>query len=100
MAAKLPHIKRPCSNCPMKKNSLRGWLGRSRMAEILAADSFTCHKTDAPRLQCAGHMLLLGNKNVFVRLAKIQRLKLNLSGRELLFDTVDECIDHHDTTNT
>lgn len=102
---KLPYKRKPCSNCPFRKDSQRGWLGASRMTEIIKQDSFVCHKTvdyskeenedDPNRLQCAGHMLLLENNNMFVRLARALRQKLNLSGRELVFNNVKECINHH-----
>lgn len=65
--SKLSHIKKPCLDCPFRKDTLQGWLGKDRMTEILAADSFVCHKkTD---MQCAGHMLLNAQDNAFVRLA-------------------------------
>lgn len=90
---KLPHIKKPCATCPFKKGTLKGWLGAERMTEILAADSFVCHKkTD---MQCAGHMLIKGKENVFVQLAKRLDVKLKLYGREQVFDTEQECISHH-----
>lgn len=92
---KLPHIKKPCRNCPFRKDTLQGWLGKERMAEILVADSFVCHKkTD---MQCAGHMLISGQDNAFVRLAHRLRIPLDLSGREQVFETKAACIEHHDS---
>ena len=93
---KLPNVKKPCGNCPFRKDSMKGWLGRDRMTQITSDTSFTCHKTTSPRLQCAGHMLLLGDNNDFVALAKAQNIKLQLTGRELVFDTIEDCIEHHD----
>jgi len=59
----------------------------------LKQDSFVCHKkTD---LQCAGHMLMNGENNGFVRLAKGMGLSLKLSGRELVFKSSSACIEHH-----
>lgn len=90
----LPNMKAPCRDCPFRKDTLRGWLGGERMTEILAADSFVCHKnTD---LQCAGHMLIKGSENAFVRLAAALRLPLNLSGMEKVFASHGDCIDHHE----
>ncbi len=63
------------------------------MAEILEADTFVCHKNT--KLQCAGHMLIKGQANGFVRLAGRLNIDLPLSGRELVFDTEDDCIKHH-----
>lgn len=57
----LPNMKAPCVDCPFRKDSLKGWLGGPRMAEILEEDSFVCHKkTD---MQCAGHMIMNGEQN-------------------------------------
>ena len=89
----LPNVKKPCAQCPFRKDTLKGWLGARRMTEILAADTFVCHKkTD---LQCAGHMLIKGDENSFVRLAGRLGIELTLSGRELVFDSKQECIQHH-----
>ncbi|WP_321388706.1 DUF6283 family protein [Alcaligenes phenolicus] len=77
--SKLSHIKKPCLDCPFRKDTLQGWLGKDRMTEILAADSFVCHKkTD---MQCAGHMLLNAQDNAFVRLADRLGIQLDLRPR-------------------
>jgi len=86
-------MKAPCQECPFRKDSQKGWLGRERIAEILNVDSFVCHKkTD---MQCAGHMLINGQENAFVQLAARLRLNLNLSGIEQVFPSKMACIDHH-----
>jgi hypothetical protein len=64
------------------------------MPEILAGDSFVCHKNT--KLQCAGHMLIKGGANAFVRLARRLRIDLPLKGRHLVFETEQECIAHHE----
>lgn len=91
--AKLPHVKKPCSNCPFRKDIVKGWLGRDRMTEILGAPSFVCHKKTS--MQCAGHMLINGKENHFVRLAGSLGIALKLSGRDQVFDTKADCIEHH-----
>ena len=89
----LPNVKKPCKDCPFRKDSMKGWLGKDRMTEILNTDSFVCHKkTD---LQCAGHMLIKGQNNGFVRLANMLGQELKLSGRELVFKSSGACIEHH-----
>ena len=90
---KLPNVKKPCRDCPYRRDSQKGWLGEERMAELLEANSFVCHKNKS--LQCAGHMLVKGDENQFVSLAKRLDMPLNLSGRELVFDSKEECIEHH-----
>lgn len=91
----LPNVKKPCKHCPFRKDSLKGWLGEERMAGILNSDSFVCHKkTD---LQCAGHMLINGDSNSFVRLANRLGIELKLSGAGLVFDSQQDCIEHHST---
>ena len=90
---KLPRQKKPCANCPFRKDSLKGWLGRERMTEILEAETFVCHKNT--NLQCAGHMLILGQENKFVELAGRMNIDLGMLGKELVFDDLQDCIDHH-----
>ena len=98
---KLPNCKKPCSNCPYRKDSMKGWLGKARAKELVKEQSFVCHKTtqgeDKDRLQCAGHMLLMGLKNSFVLTAKLMGIKLTLSGREQVFETEQDFIKHQDT---
>ncbi|KWK68837.1 DUF6283 family protein [Burkholderia ubonensis] len=90
---KLPHMKCPCRDCPFRTDTLKGWLGEQRTAAILAADSFVCHKrTD---MQCAGHMLINGNGNAFVRMASMLNIALDLSGHEQVFESRAACIEHH-----
>lgn len=89
----LPNVKTPCAQCPFRKDTIKGWLGRERMQEILESRSFVCHKKQ--HLQCAGHMLIKGADNDFVQIANRLKQELELSGRELVFDSLAECIDHH-----
>lgn len=89
----LPHIKKPCRDCPYRKDALKGWLGADRVRELLAAESFVCHKK--LDRQCAGHMLIKGEANAFVRMANRLQIPLELSGRELVFESQDQCIEHH-----
>ena len=86
-------MKSPCKNCPFKKDTLKSWLGRKRMTEILDSPSFTCHKNIDK--QCAGHMLIKGQENAFVVAATALNIDLNLSGKELVFDSKQDCINHH-----
>lgn len=90
---KLPHIKKPCQDCPFRKDTLRGWLGKERMTEILAGDSFVCHKKTT--MQCAGHMLVKADQNAFVNLAGRLKIPLKLTGHALVFDSQAACIEHH-----
>ena len=90
---KLPHVKKPCKDCPFRKDSLKGWLGKDRMTQILRAESFVCHKKTT--LQCAGHMLIKEQENSFVRLSKQLGIKLKLKGKELVFSNIESCINHH-----
>ena len=90
---KIPCVKKPCKDCPFRKDSLEGWLGSERMIGILDTDSFVCHKnTD---LQCAGHMLIKGDENIFVKTANEMTIDLKLKGRELVFVNKATCIEHH-----
>lgn len=90
----LSNMKAPRQDRPFRKDTLKGWLGAERMSEILAADSFVCHnKTDK---QYAGHMLINGQSNAFVRLAKRLRITLNLGGADKVLASTAACIEHHE----
>ena len=93
------YMKRPCADCPMTKNSAEGWLGGERMKAILSQKSFVCHKTltddMSDRRQCAGHMHLRKKDNDFFLTALRLGFTIVLKGRQLVFDTEKECIDHH-----
>lgn len=92
--ASLPNTKKPCAQCPFRKDTLKGWLGAERMSEILNQKSFVCHKKQ--HLQCAGHMLINGEQNDFVKLAGRLNIELDLTGKELVFDTRKECIEYRE----
>ena len=89
----LPHMKRPCENCPFTTYSMEGWLGKARMEEILASPTFVCHKRND--LQCAGHMIIKGDENDFVQLAGRLNMPLKLTRLEFVFETMQQCVEHH-----
>ena len=91
---KLPNMVKPCKDCPFRTDCSKGWLGKLRIEDILSQTSFTCHKTDRKQ-QCAGHMLIKGKYNRFVSLAKYMHIQIKLTGKELIFNNEQECIDHH-----
>jgi len=91
----LPHVKKPCAGCPFRKDTVKGWLGKERMQGILKQESFVCHKRHDK--QCAGHMMITGTVNAFVRLAGHMGIPLNLTGQKLVFDTPQDCAEHHKT---
>lgn len=90
---KIPCVKKPCKDCPFREDSMEGWLGEVRAKEIAEAPNFVCHKNTS--LQCAGHMIMRGQKNEFVRLAARFDIDLGLKGDILVFDDVQDFIDHH-----
>lgn len=90
---RLPYVKQPCKDCPFRKDSKKGWLGEDRMTEIIKAESFVCHKNN--ELQCAGHMILNQDTNMFVGLASRLGLALELGEKDLVFDSKQDCINHH-----
>lgn len=89
----LPNQKKPCKDCPFRKDTIKGWLGRERMGQILKATSFVCHKKTT--LQCAGHMLMNLDSNAFVQAAERLGYPMELSGKELVFKSHDDCVEHH-----
>lgn len=105
-------LKKPCKGCPFRKDCTDGWLGEERINEIivdtvLGDKYFPCHKTtDLPERDqslCAGKLLLeskvkpYGNKSTRMAIAfKFMPGGYEyLSGAELVFDTIEETIQHH-----
>lgn len=103
MAFKLPNVKKPCANCPFRKDCRKGWLGKNRSEGIAEQESFVCHKTvdyseednQEQRKQCAGFMLMKKEESVFYRTAKIFGMYLGLKGEELVFESKQDFINHH-----
>ena len=71
---------------------MEGWLG-NRIEELVESKSFVCHKNN--NLQCAGHMILNQDNNEYHKFATITGVDLGLNGQELIFDSKQECINHH-----
>lgn len=93
----LPNCKKPCKNCPFRKDTLKGWLGSDRMESILNQGSFVCHKNND--LQCAGHMIIKKEENDFFRQARQFGIDLGLKGQDLIFEHEEDCINHHSFEN-
>lgn len=95
---KLPYCKKPCSNCPFKKDTTKGWLGRDRAQEISDATSFVCHKNH--ELQCGGFLAFKqktdGNAD-WLHVSKALGIKLEIKGTDHVFDSQEQMINHHDT---
>jgi hypothetical protein len=107
-------LKRPCSNCPFRKDKGRLFgLDRSRLIEITNGLAFQCHKTvdydkfddpegrqgDKPQ-QCAGLMTLLhraGRPNAIMQVA--ERLghldPTALDPDKECYETIAEAIEGH-----
>lgn len=101
-----------CNDCPFRKDSPKGWLGEKRIKEIIdetvLGDSyFTCHKTlDKPMAEqrmCAGKLVLEGRVNAYgnrstrfgMMANMVPRQYSTYQGADLVFNTVEECIEHH-----
>lgn len=110
------NLKKPCNNCPFRKNSQQGWLGEERADEVanyaFQDSTFACHKTTGvekgkeiptdEHSQCAGAMILLDKEqgiysNMLFRLAnRLFNFNPNqLEGYDLVFDNRQEMIEHH-----
>ncbi len=92
-------IKKPCSDCPFKKDTLKGWLGCDRADEIANSSSFTCHKTGETgkgnRKQCAGFMILKQEESTFYRLLNHAARQHLLEEEDNIFPSKEIFINHH-----
>lgn len=113
-------MTKPCKNCPFRTDSLKGWLGKGRAAEIAFAivqqqGTFPCHKTvdynsehddenegvvTGESQHCAGAMIMLEKMekpNQMMRIA--ERLGMydyrKLDMKSPVFENDKQFIKHH-----
>lgn len=110
-----PIVIQPCPDCPFRKDVF-GFLGRFRAEQIAESigflgQSFTCHKSNDYNSEtgeavitersrhCAGAALLLEKEG---KLNQPMQVAIRLGcynqpiGKELVFDSLVEFIEHHD----
>lgn len=106
------NLKKPCDECPFRRDSAQGWLGPWEPQELmhsLHGTPFPCHKTikasvafDHPSTDkmelCAGATLFLNNKIQTSRDPETmmhQKLLDGVDGSEV-FQWEHEFMEHHD----
>lgn len=92
--AKRQH-KKPCSDCPWARTSLKGWLGgqtpQAWLAEAHGDNPIPCHTRKGA--QCAGAAIY--RRNVYKNPRDPEALRLE-SDRERVFASRQEFLDHHE----
>lgn len=89
-------ITKPCSDCPWRRDSIKGWLGGMTPEEWLDAihgmgDTFIdCHTINGP--QCAGAAIYRANISKLPRNPMILQLPKD---KESVFSTPMEFLKHH-----
>lgn len=93
----VPHkgpLKAPCSDCPFRRDALRGWLGGSTPEEFIAMahsdTAYPCHAFLGP--QCAGLAIYRANVAKLPRSPHVQRLNAD---RVAVFASIKEFLAHH-----
>ena len=106
---KVPYMKKPCENCPFRKDSTGvKFLGRERAEEISLQNQqkgFVCHKTvdyskgekddGGNRRQCAGALILAqktGSGQPFLQVYEYMYGEMELLDKEVIVDTYEEFI--------
>lgn len=115
-------LKRPCKNCPFRKDCLPGWLGKERAqgiadAVVLGDGPFPCHETvnynawsdeseytyQGREQFCAGAIALEEKENqggnLLIRLGRMTGAfnYSQLLDKELVFDSVRQFVKHHNS---
>jgi hypothetical protein len=89
------YCKKPCATCIFRKENDAVILHQIAV-DISNNNTHTCHNTHGKkRKQCAGHMLVAGNENLFVRCAIAFKDPVQVTGKELVFEDMDEFVNHH-----
>lgn len=86
--------KRPCSDCPFRRDSLHGWLG-GYLPEMFTnaahgEERMPCHLVKG--MQCAGAGIFRGNVFKSPRNKELLTLRPD---REVVFSSTQEFIQHH-----
>jgi hypothetical protein len=105
-------LKKPCSNCPFRKDTSKGWLGKRRAKQIsedIKDLSFSCHKTTyndkVKEAFCVGAIILSGKEsymgNKSIRIGAILGVfdPDSIKGHDKIFDSYIEFINHHKRDN-
>ena len=112
------NLKKPCNDCPFRRDSPQGWLGKERAKDISTTlvkgiGTFSCHKTtgatngeDVPQekqSQCFGALQMLRNSNKlesgFIFQMATRLLGADFSGvkkSKEIFRNKTQFIKHHD----
>jgi sulfite reductase beta subunit-like hemoprotein len=77
MADDFPHVRRPCDECPWRRDAKPGRFPAGRYEALretveqrLGSPIFACHKTpDGKERACAGWLATVGHRSIPVRLA-------------------------------
>lgn len=84
----------PCSDCPWRRDAIRGWLGGTRPKTFirlaLGDEAYPCHAFKGP--QCAGMAIFRGNIAKLPRDPRVLRLPADRRG---VFATAGEFLEHH-----
>ena len=92
-------VKKPCADCPFKKDTIKGWLGSDRADDIANSSSFTCHKTattrPGSRRRGLGALLLKQEESAFYRLLNHAARQHLLEEEDKIFPSKEVFINHH-----
>lgn len=85
----IPYCKKPCSECPWRKDVRRARFSKARFRELakcaydLGHILFACHKTSEDKpVTCAGFLLQQGAHNLTLRLSR-QKFEVTDGGFQL-----------------
>jgi hypothetical protein len=101
--------KRPCNECPFRKESLSGWLGGFESPQelyklALAEIPFSCHQPenlsdmeDRSKLQCAGRLAFAVKACKSFRDPELEMLRMNVKSSTDLNSIlgINEFVEHH-----
>lgn len=104
-------LLKPCSECPWRRSSIRGWLGASTPREFLATTMaehrMPCHKTidyerpdwkvaAAAAPLCVGSLVFLANICKIPRDPDLAAARMMVAAdREEVFSSPSQFLDHH-----
>ena len=107
-------IRKPCNDCPFRRQAMRGWLGPygpDEVLDLIRYEPFPCHQTihgddvpfdDEALRGCAGAAIYLNNTCEMSRCGDTLQHQRDLKSSEHsedVFNRPDEFVQHHDRAN-
>lgn len=90
------HCNKVCKKCPFKKNTEKSSYTTVEVEKMNQMSSMGCKMNS--HKECAGHMLMNWNRNIYVNISRRLKEDLTIQGREEIFSSYEMMLNHYKKT--